>query len=77
MTVLGRSGRFDAASDLAHAMQNGWAVSVAVTKCDVAFTEDTSAVFCRSSSEGQLHAQRVPLCFPLHAQWQTSTGLHA
>jgi len=53
MTVLGRSGRFEAQSDLGHAMGVGWAASVAVTKCDVAFAEDAGAVFARSSSKGQ------------------------
>ena len=62
MTVLGRSGRFDAASDLAHAMRDGWAASVAMTKCDVAFAEDTSAVF--SSGAGQQHATKGILLPP-------------
>jgi len=53
MTVLGRSGRFEAQSDIGHAMRDGWAASVAVTKCDVAFAEDAAAVFARSSIKGQ------------------------
>ncbi len=64
ITVLGRSGRFDVASDLAHAMCNGWAASVAVTKCDVAFAEDTSALFSTSGNEGQLHAQKGVTMLP-------------
>lgn len=53
MLLMGRSGRFEAGSDLAHAMRDGWAASVTLTKSDVAFTEDTCAVFSRSSTKGQ------------------------
>lgn len=72
MTVLGRSGRFEAGSDLAHALRDGWAASVTFAKCDVAFIEDTSAVFSRSSAKGQcfcmLQAHQPPkidLCCPV------------
>lgn len=52
-TVLGRSGHVGAGSDLAHAMRDGWAASVALLKCDVAFSEDTAAVFSRHQSSGK------------------------
>ena len=42
-----------AGSDLAHAMRDGWAASVAVVECDVAFSEDTAAVFARNRSKGK------------------------
>ena len=53
LDVLGRSGHFGAGADLAHAMCDGWAASVAVIKCDVAFSEDTAAVFSRNHSKGK------------------------
>ena len=53
LIVLGRSGHFRAGADLALAMHDGWAASVAVIKCDVAFSEDTAAVFSRNHSKGK------------------------
>ena len=69
MTVLGRSGRFNAASDMAHALRDGWAASVAVSACDVAFAEDTNAAFSRSGSHGQLRDWLSP-CSPPNAPLQ-------
>ena len=73
MTVLGRSGRFETQSDLGHAMRDGWAASVAVTKCDVAFAEDAAAVFARSSIKGQpataTYSCKKYECMPPSMQW--------
>ena len=62
LIVLGRSGHFGAGADLAHAMRDGWAASVAVTKCDVAFSEDTAAVFPRNHSKGEPAVYLSALC---------------
>ena len=53
INVLGRSGHFEAGSDLAHAMRDGWVANVTLIKCDVAFSEDTAVVFSRSQSKGK------------------------
>lgn len=34
-------------------MRDGWAASVAMIKCDVAFSEDTAAVFSSYESKGK------------------------
>jgi hypothetical protein len=53
MVLMGRSGHFEAGSDLAHAMCDGWAASVTLTKADVSVIEDTFAVLSRYSTRGQ------------------------
>jgi hypothetical protein len=45
IVALGRSGRFEGAnSALTEMLTHGWAAAVTITKCDVAFTEDTRAI---------------------------------
>ena len=71
LIVLGRSGRFGTESDLADAMRDGWAASVAVTKCDVAVSEDSAAVFSRRQSRGEpaVYDQLRRLLAPFRFMW--------
>lgn len=53
MTALGRSGRFDAGSNLPGLMSGGWAAAVTVSKCDVAFSEDVRSVLGHGTDSGK------------------------
>ena len=63
MVALGRSGRLEGASSaLTGMMSHGWAAAVTITKCDVAFTEDTRAVLAPDRRLGE-----TPPCLVPHA----------
>lgn len=63
IVALGRSGRLQGGASAAafdEMLEHGWAAAVTITKCDVAFAEDSRAVLSADRSSGERIARVEP-----------------